>query len=56
MLIVSFNLALGAEAEQGGIDGQGIGGGVVRLGVYSADGATLIRKNHATSSHDNVTP
>lgn len=49
--VVTFNLARG-----GGSDGQGIGGGVYRLGDYSADTATRIQKNHATTSGDNLAP
>ena len=53
---VSFNLALGGEAEDGGSGGQGIGGGVYRLGIFTFDSATVIAKNHATTSNDNIWP
>jgi hypothetical protein len=39
-----------------GSDGQGIGGGVYYLGTYSADTATVIKKNKASTSNDNVWP
>jgi len=48
---VSYNLALG-----GGPGGQGIGGGVYHLGTFSLDSATVIEKNHASTSNDNVAP
>jgi hypothetical protein len=48
---VDYNLALG-----GGPAGQGIGGGVYRLGSFSFDSATDIEKNHASTSNDNVGP
>jgi hypothetical protein len=54
--IVNYNLAIGGEAEEGGSDGQGIGGGVYHLGPYSADSATVITKNQATTSDNNVGP
>jgi hypothetical protein len=54
--VVTFNLALGGEAAGEESDGQGIGGGVYRLGIYSADTATVIQKNRATTSHDNIYP
>jgi len=54
--IVSKNLALGGEAEDGGIDGQGIGGGVYNLGAFDVDLDTVIEKNQASTSNDNVWP
>jgi hypothetical protein len=54
--IVSKNLALGGEAEDGGSHGEGIGGGVYYLGTYSADNTTVIEKNQASTSNDNVWP
>lgn len=49
---VPDNLALG-----GGPGGEGNGGGVFRMGgTYSADGTTVIAKNHASTSGDNVAP
>jgi hypothetical protein len=54
--VVSYNLALGGEAGNGGSDGQGKGGGVYHLGEYSADGETVITKNQATTSNNNVGP
>jgi hypothetical protein len=34
--------------------GEGIGGGVYNLGDFVFDVLTLIYKNHASTSHDNV--
>jgi hypothetical protein len=54
--IVNYNLAIGGEAEDGGSDGLGIGGGVYYLEPYSFDGATVIEKNQATTSNNDVGP
>jgi hypothetical protein len=54
--IVRFNLALAGEAVDTGFDGTGIGGGVYHLGTYSADSATAIQKNQATTSNNDVGP
>jgi hypothetical protein len=54
--MVTKNLALGGEVGNGGSEGQGIGGGVYYLGTYSADSETVIKKNQATTSNDNVGP
>jgi hypothetical protein len=47
---------MGGAAGPGGTDGQGIGGGVYIApgGMASADGATLITGNHASTSNDDV--
>ena len=55
--IIEYNLALGGEAGSGGSDGQGIGGGVYNLGVFAFDPTTtVIKKNHASTSNDNIGP
>ena len=54
--IVTKNLALGGDAETGGIDGQGIGGGVYYLGTFNFDPGTVIEKNQASTSNDDVGP
>ena len=47
----------GGMALGGGPGGQGIGGGVYHFGgAYSADVTTVIEKNHASTSGDNVAP
>jgi hypothetical protein len=46
---VTLNRALGAESG-----GQGIGGGIYNLGTLIVDALTLIRKNHASTSNDNI--
>jgi hypothetical protein len=48
---VTYNLAVGTAPA-----GQGIGGGVYHLGTFSLDGATVIDKNHASTSNDGVGP
>jgi hypothetical protein len=52
-VIVTQNVALG-----GGPDGKGLGGGVYVYegGTYSADSTTVIEKNHAITSNDNIWP
>jgi len=55
--IIEYNLALGGEAGSGGSDGDGIGGGVYLLGTFSIDSTTVvIKKNHASTSNDNIGP
>lgn len=54
--IVTRNLALGGRGEDCQSRGEGIGGGVYYLGTYGADAATVIEKNHATTSNDDVWP
>jgi hypothetical protein len=54
--IITDNLAIGGEAGDGGSSGLGIGGGV---GMYppvtfTFDPTTVIEKNHATTSNDNL--
>jgi hypothetical protein len=48
--LVSLNDAEGASG------GSGIGGGVFNLGAFTADAATLIARNHASTSNDDVFP
>jgi hypothetical protein len=50
------NAATGGAAGLGGSDGQGVGGGVYNLGAFSFDVFTIIKKNHATTSNDDVFP
>jgi len=54
--IVTKNLALGGDAETGGINGQGIGGGVYYLGTFNLDPETVIEKNQGSTSNDDVGP
>src|SRR2546423_7017632 len=51
---VTKNHAEGGEAEDGGSDGLGIGGGVYNLGMFDFDASTVIKKNHASTSNDDV--
>ena len=48
---VSHNFAIGGAAG-----GQGIGGGVYHEGDFSVDTTTVIEKNHASTSDDNIAP
>jgi hypothetical protein len=51
---VTKNHANGGEGGEGGSDGEGIGGGVYNLGRFEFDEFTLIFKNHASTSDDDV--
>jgi hypothetical protein len=54
---LEYNLALGGEGGSGGSDGDGIGGGVYLLGTFiSIDPTTVITKNHASTSNDDIGP
>lgn len=48
------NSATGGAAGAGGSDGQGVGGGVYNLGAFSFDVFTIIKKNHASTSNDDL--
>ncbi len=52
---ITHNRARGGKGKHGGSDGQGIGGGVYDLGIFSYPG-TVIRKNHASTSNDDIGP
>ena len=53
---ITFNLARGGQGDDGGADGQGVGGGVYITpgGTTCADVVTVIAGNHATTSDDDV--
>src|SRR5437867_2710630 len=51
---VTKNHANGGDAGAGGSAGEGIGGGVYNLGTFDFDAFTLIGKNHATTSNDDI--
>jgi CSLREA domain-containing protein len=51
---VTGNHANGGEAGEGGSDGEGVGGGVYNLGSFDLDALTLIFKNYASTSDDDV--
>jgi hypothetical protein len=53
---ITHNQALGGEEGAGGSDGHGIGGGVYDLGTVAFDALTVIKKNHASTSHDDIYP
>src|SRR5262249_59296223 len=52
--LVALNQADGGAAGSGGTDGQGIGGGVFNLGTFTIDGTSVIARNHASTSGDNI--
>ena len=51
---ITHNQALGGQGGAGGADGQGIGGGVYSLGTFAFDSLTVIKKNHASTSNDDI--
>ena len=53
---ITKNHANGGSGTGGGNDGQGIGGGVYALGALNFDVTTVIKKNHASTSHDDIGP
>ena len=53
---ITANWATGGKGKHGGSDGQGIGGGLYHLGTFTVDPATVISKNHASTSNDDVYP
>jgi len=52
--LIDYNRAYGGEGEDGGSDGQGIGGGVYNLGTFTFDIATVIAHNKASTSNDDT--
>ena len=52
---IEFNSALGGDGGAGGSDGRGVGG-VYNLEAFSADAATVIAHNHASTSNDDIFP
>jgi hypothetical protein len=53
---ITHNSAAGGEAGAGGSDGQGVGGGVYRLGAFTPDALTVVKHNHASTSNDDIGP
>src|SRR5262245_44177026 len=51
---ITNNHANGGDGGEGGSDGEGIGGGVYNLRSLDVDALTLIIKNHASTSDDDV--
>jgi hypothetical protein len=54
--VVKHNDALGGVAGAGGSDGHGVGGGVYHLGMFTFDALTVIKKNRASTSNDDIFP
>jgi hypothetical protein len=46
----------GGAGGSGGGAGHGVGGGVYNLGMFDFDAATIIKKNHASTSNDDRFP
>ena len=53
---IEKNSAVGGKGKKGGSDGLGIGGGVNSQGSFIYDAATVIKKNKASTSNDNIFP
>ena len=53
---ITHNRARGGRGRHGGSDGHGVGGGLYNLGTVAVDPATVIHKNHASNSNNNVYP
>ena len=53
---ITKNHANGGSGSGGGSDGEGIGGGVYSLGTFTFDATTTIKKNHASTSNDDIFP
>ena len=49
---IKHNRANGGDGDDGGSDGDGVGGGVYNLGLFLFDAFTVIKKNYASTSHD----
>ena len=54
--LIALNEADGGAAGVGGSDGSGQGGGLYNLGTISAETATHIALNHASTSNNDVYP
>jgi hypothetical protein len=48
------NQADGGVAGAGGVDGQGVGGGVYNLGAFFLDARSTVADNHASNNNDDV--
>jgi hypothetical protein len=51
---ITHNKAQGGKGRRSGDDGEGIGGGVYNRFVFTADASTVIARNKASTSHDNI--
>jgi hypothetical protein len=49
-------VADGGAAGTGGSDGQGVGGGVYNVGTFTIDVFSVIKKNHASTSNNEIFP
>jgi hypothetical protein len=53
---IEHNAALGGKRGAGGSDGHGVGGGVFNDGTFTFDISTVIKKNRASTSNDDIFP
>src|SRR5262249_10533889 len=54
---ITLNQAVGGTKGVGGSSGHGVGGGVYNLGTFDViDTLTVIKKNHASTSNDDIFP
>jgi len=53
---ITHNWAEGGEGDDGRSDGRGVGGGVYSLGDFTFDPMTVIKKNIASTRHNNIGP
>jgi hypothetical protein len=53
---IENNNALGGNAGARSSTGQGIGGGVYNLATFDFDAATVIKKNHASTTGQDLFP
>jgi hypothetical protein len=53
---ITQNRAVGGAGEDGGSAGQGIGGGLYLAadGIVCLDTTTVVKRNHASTSHDDI--
>jgi hypothetical protein len=51
---ITKNHANGGDGGSGADDGDGVGGGIYNLGELDFDALTVISKNHASTSHDDI--
>ena len=53
---ITHNKARGGEGDDGGSDGHGVGGGVYNLGTFASDIVSVVKKNEASTSNDDIFP
>jgi hypothetical protein len=53
---ITLNQAVGGTKGAGGSNGHGVGGGVYSPGMFDVDVFSVIKKNHASTSNDDIFP